>query len=468
MHSLATTQAVAPGSRQTDDIRPHSRALGLTAICLGFLMITLDATIVNVALGAIGSDLGGALSTAQWIVNGYALAFAALLLSAGALADRIGSRTGFLIGLAIFGLGSAACAGATSLTMLIAARIVQGAGAAGLMPCSLALIAHTFPDAHDRRRALAVWGGASGIGLAAGPVLGGVLTAAVGWRAIFLVNVPSAAAAAALLVRHVNEAQRHRQALDLPGQILAIATLAALTGGFITAGSQGWGARLTVTLLAAGTASAAGFVLVERAVTHPMVDPVLFRERAFAIAVAIGAVFNFCLYGAIFCLAIDLRQAHGLDALDTGLALLPMTIVTGTMAFISGRVIPRAGEWRVILAGLAAGATGALLVALNTSRGPLAALIASSVPLGFTALAMPAMTAVAMTHAPRHRIGLASGVFNASRQTGGALGIAVLGTLLAAGQGPVSLHVAFVATAGCYAAAVALALGGHRHTRIAT
>ena len=468
MDSLATTQAVAPTSPQTDDIRPHSRALGLTAICLGFLMITLDATIVNVALGPIGSDLGGALSTAQWIVNGYALAFAALLLSAGALADRIGSRAGFLIGLAIFGLGSAACAGATSLATLIAARIVQGAGAAGLMPCSLALIAHMFPDAHDRRRALAVWGGASGIGLAAGPVLGGVLTAAAGWRAIFLVNVPSAAAAAALLVRHVNETGRHRQALDLPGQILAIAALAALTGGFITAGSQGWGARLTVTLLAAGTAGAAAFVLVEHAVTHPMVDPVLFRERAFAIAVAIGAVFNFCLYGAIFCLAIDLRRAHGLDALDAGLALLPMTIVTGTMAFISGRVIPRAGEWRVILAGLAAGATGALLVALNSGRGPLGALIASSVPLGFTALAMPAMTAVAMTHAPRHRIGLASGVFNASRQTGGALGIAVLGTLLVAGQGPVSLHVAFVATAGCYVAGIALAVAGHRHTRAIT
>src|SRR3954449_7211313 len=145
MHSLATTQAVAPRSRQTDDITPRSRALGLTAICLGFLMITLDATIVNVALGAIGSDLGGALPTAQWIVNGYALAFAALLLSAGALADRVGSRTGFLAGLAIFGLGSAACAGATSLTVLIVARVIQGAGAAALMPCSLALIAHTYP-----------------------------------------------------------------------------------------------------------------------------------------------------------------------------------------------------------------------------------------------------------------------------------------------------------------------------------
>jgi DHA2 family methylenomycin A resistance protein-like MFS transporter len=150
----------------------RSRAFGLTGICLGFVMITLDATIVNVALGPIGADLGGAVSTAQWIVNGYTLTFAALLLSAGALADCVGSRTGFLIGLAVFAVGSAACAGATSLTVLIVARVVQGAGAATLMPCSLALIAHAFPEAEDRRRALGLWGGASGIGLAAGPVLG--------------------------------------------------------------------------------------------------------------------------------------------------------------------------------------------------------------------------------------------------------------------------------------------------------
>jgi MFS transporter, DHA2 family, methylenomycin A resistance protein len=184
------------------------RALGLTAISLGFLMITLDATIVNVALGPIGDDIGGALSTAQWVVNGYTLAFAALLLSAGALADRVGSRNGFLAGLAVFGLGSAACTCASSLTALIVARVVQAAGAAALMPFSLALIAHTFPDSGGRRRALGVWGGASGIGLAAGPVLGGVLTAAFGWRSIFLVNLPIAAVAAELLRRHVREAPR--------------------------------------------------------------------------------------------------------------------------------------------------------------------------------------------------------------------------------------------------------------------
>jgi MFS transporter, DHA2 family, methylenomycin A resistance protein len=436
-----------------------SRALGITAISLGFLMITLDATIVNVALGPIGTDVGGSLSTAQWIVNGYTLAFAALLLSAGALADRLGSRTGFLVGLAVFGVGSAACACATSLPALIVARVIQGAGAAALMPCSLALIAHTFPDPRDRRRALGLWGGVSGIGLAAGPVLGGILIAAFGWRAIFVVNLPIAAAAAGLLRRHVGETPRHRHPLDLPGQILSAAGLAALTGGFIIAGSQGWNGSLTLALLAAGIASVGAFAVVERAVDHPMVDPVLFRERTFSVAVGLGVIFNFCLYGSIFCLAIDLHRAHGLDALQTGLALLPLTIVTGVMAFLSGRLVGHIGERNAIVVGLTAGAVGALLISLAATGG-VTTLIVSGVPVGVTALAMPAMTAVAMSHAPRDRIGLASGVFNASRQTGGALGVAVLGALLAGGSGYVSLRAAFLATAGAYVGGIALAFSG--------
>jgi DHA2 family methylenomycin A resistance protein-like MFS transporter len=442
----------------------RSPTVGLTAISLGFLMITLDATIVNVALGPIGNDLGGALSTAQWIVNGYTLAFAALLLSAGALADRVGLRNGFIVGLAVFGIGSAACACANSLTVLIVARVVQGAGAAALMPCSLGLIAHMFPDPGKRRRALAVWGGASGIGLAAGPVLGGILTYAFGWRAIFLVNLPIAAAAAELLRRHVQETPRHRHPLDPPGQVLGTACLAALTGGFIVAGSQGWDRSLTLALLAAGIASAAAFALVERAVEHPMIDPALFRERTFSIAIALGLIFNLCLYGSIFCLAIDLHRARCLDALDTGLALLPMTVVTGTMAFLSGRLVSRIGEWPAIVVGLSAGAGGALLVSVAPAGG-VAALIVSSLPIGVTALAMPAMTAVAMSHAPGDRIGLASGVFNASRQTGGAFGVAVLGALLTGACGGVSLHSAFVAAAGAYVGGIALALIGASRSR---
>jgi MFS transporter, DHA2 family, methylenomycin A resistance protein len=385
------------------------------------------------------------------------------LLSAGALADRVGLLTGFLVGLAVFGFGSAACAAATSLAALIVARVVQGAGAAALMPCSLALIARLFPDSAERRRALGVWGGMSRIGLASGPVLGGILTASLGWRAIFLVNVPIAAAAGVLLRRHVEETPRHRQPLDLPGQVIATAGLAALTGGFIIAGGQGWDGSLTLALLAAGIAFAAAFAVIEHTVEHPMVDPALFRERTFSIAVALGVIFNFCLYGSIFCLAIDLHRARGLDALDTGLALLPMTVVTGTMAFLSGRLVSRIGEWPAIVVGRSAGAGGALLISLAPSG--VTPLIVSSLPIGVTALAMPAMTAVAMSHAPPDRLGLASGVFNASRQTGGALGVAVLGALLIGGSGHIALHAAFFAAACAYAAGIVMALTGWRRTR---
>jgi MFS transporter, DHA2 family, methylenomycin A resistance protein len=238
--------------------------------------------------------------------------------------------------------------------------------------------------------------------------------------------------------------------------------LAALTGGFIIAGSQGWDGSMTLALLAAGILSAAGFALVEHAVTHPMVDPVLFRERTFSIGVGLGVIFNFCLYGSIFCLAIDLHRARGLDPLGTGLALLPMTVVTGTMAFLSGHLVSRIGEWPAIVVGLSAGTGGALLISLAPSG--VTPLIFSSLPIGVTALAMPAMTAVAMRHAPPDRLGLASGVFNASRQTGGALGVAVLGALLSAGSGYIALRPAFVATASAYAAGIVLALTGWRRT----
>ena len=444
--------------------RRRSPALGLAAICLGFLMITLDATIVNLALGPIVSDLGGSLAAAQWIVNGYTLAFASLLLTAGALADRVGARAGFAIGLGVFALGSAVCAVAVSLPMLIASRVLQGLGAAWLMPCSLALIGHTFPGPLERRRALAIWGGASGIGLASGPVLGGVLTSAIGWRAIFLVNVPVAAVAGLLLLRHVQETRRHRHPLDVAGQLLAIAALSLLTAGFIVAGEKGWGTGPSLALLAAGVLSAIAFAAAERIATHPMVDPALFRARTFSVSVTIGLIFNLCLYGGLFCLAVDLHETHGLNALSTGLAMLPMTLVTGAVAFLSGRAVSRFGEWPVMLAGLTAGVMAAVLVALNATYGAVWVLIASSVPLGATALVMPAMTAVVIGAAPGHRIGLASGVLNAARQTGGAFGVALLGALLAAGGDEVSLHLAFAVIAGAYATGVVLALVGRMHS----
>jgi MFS transporter, DHA2 family, methylenomycin A resistance protein len=436
----------------------------LAAISAGFLMITLDATIVNVALGAIGHDLGGSPSIAQWVVDGYTVAFASLLLLAGSLADRIGARKGFVVGLALFVLASAACALADSVGFLIAARVAQGVGAAWLMPCSLALIVQTFGEPLERRRALAVWGAVSGVGLASGPVVGGILVSSVGWRAIFLANVPVGLAAAWLLMRHADETPRRRRPLDLPGQLFAVLGLAAVTAGFISAGARGWTGGLTLMFVLAGSVALAVFVLLERTGRRPLIDTAIFRNTPFTTAVVIGFLFNFCLYGSIFCLAVGLERSRRLSALDTGFALLPMTAATAVMALLAGRLVPRLGEWRVLFAGLALGAVGATLVSLNGSHAPLGLLLVSTVPIGFTALAMPAMTGLAMTTAREYGPGLSAGVFNTSRQAGGALGVAVLGSVLTADSG--LLRPVFVLVACAYGLAVAVAAVGSMHTRL--
>jgi DHA2 family methylenomycin A resistance protein-like MFS transporter len=461
MESFVTRSVTT--SRST--ARSNGQALALAAISAGFLMITLDATIVNVALGAIGADLGGAPSTAQWVVDGYTVAFASLLLLAGTLADGIGVRLGFLVGLAMFVVASAACAVAGSVAFLIAARVAQGIGAAWLMPCSLAMITHTFVEPQARRRALAVWGAVSGVGLASGPVVGGILVASVGWRAIFLANVPVGLAAAWLVTRHAGETTRRHRRLDLPGQLLAAFSLAALTGAFISAGVHGWTASVSLALGISGALSATAFVLVEKTVRQPLIEPDVFRDKTFTTVVAIGFLFNFCLYGSIFCLAIGLGRGRGLSALDTGFALLPMTVVTAAMALFAGRLVPRLGEWLVVVAGLTFGGVGAALVALEASHAHLALLLLATVPIGFSALAMPAMTGLAMASGPRLRPGFSAGLFNTSRQAGGALGVAVLGSILTSGPGAsVSLRPAFLLTAGAYGLAVALAAAGRKRT----
>lgn len=444
---------------------PHNRTaarLGLAAICLGFLMITIDATIVNVALGPIVADLGGSLAGAQWIVSAYTIAFATFLLSAGAWADRIGARRAFLIGLGLFGVGSAACAAAPSIGTLIAARAVQGLGAAFLMPCSLALITHLFPAGPERRSALAAWAGISSVGMAAGPILGGVLTDTVGWRAIFLVNLPVAALAAVGILAYVVETTRRHHPLDPPGQLLVVTALGALSAGFILAGDLGWVAVGTLALLAVGAGAAVGFWRVERRVALPMLPPELFRSRRFTLVVGIAGIFNFCLYGTLFCFTLYVHERLGLSPLDTGFALVPLALLMTTCAFSSSRFIARVGEWRSMVSGLGCGALAAVLLATVGGSSPAAAIL-SSLPLGAVALCMPAMTALAMAEAPPDRIGLAAGVQNAARQAGGALGVALLGTLLTA-TGPLSLHLPLTVVAAFYASSIALTLYGRRRT----
>ncbi len=423
-------------------------------------MITLDVTIVNVALGPIVGDLGGSLAGAQWIVSAYTIAVATFLLSGGAMADRVGSRRAFLVGLGLFAVGSAACAAAPSMAVLIVGRAVQGLGAALLMPCSLALITHAFPAGPQRRGALAAWGGIASIGLVGGPVLGGALVDGIGWRTIFLVNLPVAALAIAGVLAYVAETPRHRHPLDLPGQALVIVALGGLSGGFILAGSLGWGAAGTIALLALGVGGVLALGIVERTVPLPMIPPDLFRGGAFRNVVAIGGIYNFCFYGILFCLSLLFHERLGLSPFDTGLALLPLTLLIGTIAGFAGRLIGRLGEWRAMVTGLCFGAGGSLLLAL-VGGDSVATTVLCSVPFAGVAITMQAMTALAMEGAPVERIGLASGVQNAARQAGGSLGVALLGTLLASGSG-LSLGPPLVLCAALYLVAIALCAGARR------
>jgi DHA2 family methylenomycin A resistance protein-like MFS transporter len=407
----------------------------LVAVCLGFALIQLDATIVNVALPTVQHDLGGSTAALQWILNGYTVALAAVLLTAGSIADRIGARRVFLAGLAIFAVGSAACAAAPGVGLLVAARVLQGLGAAALLPTSLALIVHQFPGREARARALGVWGGIASLGLTAGPVLGGVIAQYMSWRVIFIVNVPAVLLTWRLVVQSVTETpKRDRAPLDVAGLVLGIVALAGLVAGFIDLGRP--------ELLAIGIVGAIALCAVELRGTHPMIPPTLFRERAFSAGTGVGLIFNFCLYGTLLCLSLLLQQVRHASVLHAGLELLPMTLVVGVGAVCSGRLTARFGSRLPMVAGLSCGALGALVLATTGSVLP------GSMLLGLCSLAMPAMTAVVVGAAPDDRAGLASGVLNASRQSGGALGVAVLGTIFGRSLGAPLMVVVFAYAAG--------------------
>ena len=430
--------------------------VALVAVCMGFFVIQLDATIVNVALPAIGHALGGSVGGLQWVVDAYTLPLAAFLLTAGSRADRLGARRLFVIGLAVFGAASAVCAAAPTLAVLVGARAVQGAGAAALLPSSLALIVHQFADAGARARALGVWGGVAAVGLCAGPLLGGGLVSLVGWRGIFVVNVPICALVAGLIARWVDETPRqHGARTDLVGTALGAAALAGLSGGFIEAGHLGWTAALPLMLLGAGAAMGAAFVAWEARHPAPMLPLAIFRTRAFSAAVAVGVLFNLCLYGALLCLALFLQRGQGQSPAQAGLTILPLTLAVGVGATLSGRLTARFGPRAPMLAGTSCGAAGAALLSSGGPDASLALVVAGATVLGFCSLAMPAMTSVAVGVVEPARAGLASGVLNAGRQTGGALGVALLGALLASSQGP-SLDVPLKVAAGCYVLAVVL------------
>jgi MFS transporter, DHA2 family, methylenomycin A resistance protein len=443
-----------------EDVRPRDpagpTAFALISVCLGFFVIQLDVTIVNVALPAIQREIGGSLAGLQWVIDAYTLALASIMLTAGSAADRIGARKVFAYGLTAFAAGSAACAAAPALGVLIAARAIQGLGASALLPCSLALIVHQYPDPRARARALGVWGGMGSLGVALGPVIGGVLVSLVGWRSIFLVNVPVCLLTVVLLRRYARESPLNpARRTDVPGLLLGVVSLACLTAAFITAGQFGWLSPAPGVLLVAGVAAAWLLVRAERRQASPMLPLVLFRSREFSGAIGVGVLFNMLIYGSLLCMSLFLQQARHETVLVTGLLLLPMSVTVGAGSLASGGLTARFGPRPPIIAGLTLAAAGATVVATAGSTATLWLVIGGSI-LGLVSLAMPAMTAVVVGAAAPQYAGVASGILNTARQSGGALGVAVLGSLLGAGRG-LNLHLPLAVAAGGYLVAVILA-----------
>ncbi|QBD75667.1 DHA2 family efflux MFS transporter permease subunit [Ktedonosporobacter rubrisoli] len=428
---------------------PKLRWLTLAAASFGMFMVTLDTTIVNVALPQLQQTLGASMTGLQWTVDGYTLAFASLLLMTGALSDRLGSKRIFLSGLLIFTLTSALCALAPSLPVLIVARVLQGVGAAFLLPASLALITYAFSNARERANAIGIWAGIAAVAAAAGPVVGGFLVEGIGWRSVFFINVPVGLLGVLVTLFFVAEtAMVKKRSLDLVGQVTGIVALAALTFALIEGGSLSWGAPLVLLALVLFVLTALAFILTEQRSQSPMLPLVLFRIPTFSAATAIGLLINFSFYGLLFLLSVFFQQVQGYSAWQTGLRLLPLTLINVVGTNLSGRIAGRVGARIPVTLGMLICALGvfAFLAFGESASYPLIVLFFVAIGLG-SSLAVPALTSAHLGSVVREQAGIASGVLNASRQAGSVFGIAVLGSLLGSSTGQAALtgiHMALI------------------------
>jgi MFS transporter, DHA2 family, methylenomycin A resistance protein len=422
------------------------RTLTLVVMCVGMFLVLLDVTIVNVALPRLQADLGAGVGSLQWIVDGYAVALASLMLPCGDLGDRHGHKRVVLAGLAAFGAGSLAAGLAPGAGLLVAGRVVQGVGAALLLPGTLAVVSRAYPDAAERARAIGIWAAISSLALPAGVIAGGALVDGPGWRWAFLVNLPLIAVALPVTARVVRESREPAaRAPDVPGAALTAALLAALIFAII-AGS--------VAASVAAAALLAALVAVERLRSDPMLPAALLRRPAFAAANVVAAAMNLGTLGTLFVLTLFLQDVQGRSALGAGVAILPAFGLLAVVAPLTGRLVGRIGPRGPMVAGLLVAAGGLALLADD-------ALLVASMLWGLgLGLLTPAVVAAAMGAVPAERAGLAAAVNNTARQAGGAIGIAASGAVAGspARAGFVhAVHGVALGAAALYVAAAALA-----------
>jgi EmrB/QacA subfamily drug resistance transporter len=408
------------------------KLLTLGAMCFALFMAMLDNTVVNVALPKIQSSLGSGVSGLQWIVDAYTLLFASLMLMGGTLGDIYGRKQAFLTGLVLFTAGSALCGVAPSIGVLIVGRGIQGVGAAALLPGTLSILTNTFPDPAERAQAIGIWAGVSGLALAAGPVLGGLLVDSLGWQSVFFLNLPVGAIALVVATRVVAESSNPEgRRLDLPGQVLGMLTLSSLTYALIEGNAKGWGSPLITGLLGAAAVGAAAFVVVEWRAPSPLLPLHFFRNPTFSAANLVAYLVSFGMFGMIFFLSLYLQNVQGYTAVQAGLRFVPMTGAIIFTAPVAGRLAGRLGSRLPMSLGLALAGTGLLLLERTTPTTPYTSLWWNMTMMGVgMGLTMTPMTAAVMGAVPAARAGMASAVTNTSREVGGVFGIALLGAIV--------------------------------------
>jgi EmrB/QacA subfamily drug resistance transporter len=401
-------------------------------LCLSLLVVVIDNTVLNTALPTLARDLHAGTSALQWITDAYTLCFAALLIPAGALGDRFGRRRALVGGLVVFALGSLAASLAPSADVLIVDRVIMGLGAAFVMPSTLSILTTVFPAA-ERPQAIAAWSAVAGIGIVIGPTLGGALLSHFAWGSVFVVNIPLVALALLGVAAVVPEtAEPGGRRLDLVGTVLAAVSMVAVVDAFIEAPGRGWTSGATLLELAAGALSLGLFVIWELRVANPLIDLRVFRSRSFSAAAGAVTVIFFSLFGSLFALTQYLQLVHGYSPFGAGVRALPFALAMGALSPVSTVLATRIGSRAVITGGLVLMALG--LLALSTigvdSPYPPVALWVAVMGAGMGLVMAPASTTI-MSSVPAHQAGAGSAVNDTIREVGGAIGVAVIGSLVA-------------------------------------
>ena len=450
------TAAAAPGvpfPSPLDGDSPRRRLVILVTCCLALVLTAMDATIVNIALPAIRSDLHATVPELQWSIDAYTIIVASFLLLAGAIADRFGRRRTFQVGLVMFSLGSLLCSVAPNARILVASRALQAIGGSMLNPVAMSIIVNTFREPAARARAIGVWAAVVGLSMALGPLVGGALVDAAGWRWIFWVNVPVGVAAAALTWRWIPESRADRpRRFDPLGQLLVAIALVCLTYAIIHAPHVGWAAPSTLTLLVAAAAATAGLLAVEPHRREPLVELRFFRSTPFSTA-TVCAVAAFVAMGTfLFVNTLYLQDELGLSPLAAGVRTLPMAVLAAICAPLSGRIVAAAGaRLPLAVAGLATAAGAALLVPIDRGTSFSYLFLAYAlIGAGFGLVNAP-ITNAATSGMPRDQAGVAAAIASTSRQVGMSLGVAVSGSLIAgtAGGLPSALPAVWWLVVGC-------------------